>query len=72
MAGFLDTSAEALLDSEPFPAAMGLGAFPNVNMVPGPVLPDGLKLNVVLGLGDSLTLSPWPTLRPEKGPRESS
>lgn len=46
--------------------------FLNVNGTPGPVLPGGLKLKVTLGLGDSFTLSPWPTRRSTKGPRESS
>lgn len=40
--------------------------------MPGPALPGGLKLKVVLGLGDSLAVSPGPTRRSKKGPRESS
>lgn len=70
--GFFDASAGALPESESFPAAAGFGAFPKVNVVPGPELPGGLKLKVVLGLGDSLTSSPGPTRRPKKEPRESS
>lgn len=66
--GILEASAVALSGSESFPA--GFGVFTNVNVIP--VLPGGLKLNGALGLGDSLTLSPGLTLRPEKGPRESS
>lgn len=68
----LDASAVALLESESFPAATGFGVFPNVNVVPEPELPGGLKVKVVLGLGDSLTSSPGPTLRSKKEPRESS
>lgn len=63
--GFFEASAVAPSGSGSFPA--GLRVLANVNVIPG-----GLKLNVALGLGDSLTLSPGLTLRPEKGPRESS
>lgn len=69
--GFLVASSVVPLDSELFPVAAGFGAFPNVNVMPGPVLV-GLKVKVELGLGVSLTSSPWRTLRPRKGPRESS
>lgn len=72
MPRFLDTSAAALPESERFPAAGGFGRLPNVNAVAGPVLPGGLKVNVVLGLGDSLISSPGPTRRSRNGPSESS
>lgn len=70
--GFLDASAVVLPESEPFPVAADSVAFLNVNVLPGPVLPGGLKVKPVLGLGDSLTSSPAPTRRSKKWPSASS